>query len=460
MRKRRGILAVLAAVVLLLAGCAGQDVVEETEDNRILIDGVAYDPEATYLDLRGTGIDATHYEALRAALPGCEILWSVPFQGGWLDSDAKEVTVASLTAEDAAALDYLEELARVDASACEDYDQLLAFQQRRPDCAVEYCLHIGGAEYGLDTTALTLEGLTAEELEAWLPHLPQLADITLTGVQENVEELLDLMEAHPEINFYWDMDLLGVTVNCQDTEIDVSDIPVEDLDAFEAVVTRLPNVEKVVMCECGISNEEMDALNRRYENIKFVWTITIRNVKLRTDITYLMPYQYSLWPSTEEAQLFRYLTDLECLDLGHHNIANCDFVAYMPHMKYLILADTGITDLSPLEGLEELVYLEIFLTYVTDYSPLLTLPNLESLNLCYSYGQVDVIAQLTWVDYIRWITTDERRLSWSQQEFLRESLPDTLLELGTHQSSTGGQWRQQQNYFDMRDMLGMDYMRG
>lgn len=476
MRKKRGILTVLLAVLLLLAGCAGDAPVDS-----VTINGTEYALDTTQLDLRGvtgveveqivllnglesldlrdTGISTEEYDTLRAALPACDILWSVPFQDGYLDCDTREIAVTSLTAEDVERLDYLEGLSRVDGNACRDYDQLLALQQRR-GCEVDYTLEIGGQAYALDTRELTLEGLTSQELEQWLPHLPNLESITLTGIQENVEELLDMMETQPQIVFDWNMELLGVEVNSLAAEIDFSNISVEDLPGLESIVTRLPNVEKVVMCECGISNEEMDALNRRYEDIQFVWTITIRNVKLRTDITYLMPYQYDLWPSTEEAQLFRYLTELECLDLGHHNIANCDFVAYMPHMKYLLLGDTGITDLSPLEGLEELVYLEIFMTYVTDYTPLLSLPSLESLNLCYSYGQVDVVAQLTWVDYIRWITTDTHKLRWSEMEYLQESLPDTYLELGTHQSSTGGQWRLHQHYYDMRDMLGMHYMTG
>lgn len=42
---------------------------------------------------------------------------------------------------------------------------------------------------------------------------------------------------------------------------------------------------------------------------------------------------------------------------------------------------------------------------------------------------------------------------------VREALPNT--EFVTNQeSSTGGGWRTSQNYYDMRDMLGMHYMHG
>ena len=480
MKKRRGFLAVLlAGMLLLLCGCGG---VENEEESGILINGTAYAEDLDALDLRGTaqpeleqiakltglktldlrdtGITAEEYQTIQSALPECRILWSVPFQGGWLDSDTQSVTVTSLTAEDVEQLDHLEELTRVDAADCGDAEQLLALQQRRPECQVDYTLEIRGQRCGLDTAELTLEDLSAQELEQWLPHLKSLETITLTGIQEDPEALLDMMEANPQITFCWDMELLGVTVNSQTTEVDISGIIVEDLESLEKLVTRLPRLEQVVMCGCGISNEEMDALNRRYEDIKFVWTISLRGVEFRTDITYLMPYQYDLWLNDDCVMDLKYLTELECLDLGHHNIHTCEFAAYMPNMKYLLLGDTGVSDLTPLMELENLIYLEIFMTGVRDYTPLLSLENLECLNLCYTNGDLETVAQLTWVDYIRWINTEPKKLTMTQQNYLAECLPDTLLELGYSQSSTGGQWRKTQQYYDMRDILGMWYMTG
>lgn len=420
-------------------------------------------PELTALgalDLRDTGITPEDYESLKASLPDCAILWSVPFSSGAQDSDSRTVTMTQITDEDIRLLAYLPELESVNATGCGDHGRLLELQARYPDLEVSYNLTVRGKVLSRKTAALTFESMTAEELESLIPHFPQLTSVTLTGKQTDDDALFALMEKHPDITFSWDLDICGVSVNSLAEEVDLSGIQIRDLEGLEASVLRLPNLKKVVMCGCGISNEEMDALNRRHEDVQFVWAVTIRGVTLRTDITYLMPYQYNLWPTTEEIQDFRYFTELECLDLGHHHISNCDFVAYMPKLKYLLLGDTRISDITPLEGLEDLIYLEIFLTSVTDYTPLLSLKNLETLNLCYTKGQVEVIAQLTWVDYIRWITVDGVRLTKAEQEFLAESLPDTLLELGTHQSSTGGEWRKTQNYFDMRDILGMSYMTG
>ena len=301
------------------------------------------------------------------------------------------------------------------------------------------------------------------ELAEKLPLFPDLTRVELIGAQPDDDALFALMEAHPQVAISWELDICGVSVDPLATEVDISGVKVEDLEALEALeasVLRLPNLQKVIMCGCGISNEEMDALNRRHEDIQFVWSITVRGVTLRTDITELMPYKYNLWPNTREAQVFRYLTELECLDLGHHNIYNCDFVAYMPKLKYLLLGDTQISDLTPLENLTELIYLELFLTEVTDYTPLLDLKNLQDLNLCYTMGDPEVVAQLTWVKYIRWITAEWGIHTKEEKAMLQNALPDTMLEFGIGLSSTGGMWRKTQNYFDMRDILGMGYMTG
>mgnify|MGYP003294011934 CR=1 FL=1 len=424
------------------------------------VDNIAQLSELKELDIRDTGITANDFETLRAALPGCDILWSVPFQAGAVDSNSKMITLPVLTDGDLELVQYLPDLTKVDATGCQDYPQLLALRQRYPELELSYDVLIGGEYHSCDATTLTLGTVDPAELGELLPHFQDLTMVELTGPQPDDDALFALMEAYPQVAISWDLDICGVIVDPLATEVDISGAKVDDLAALEASVLRLPNLQKVIMCGCGISNEEMDALNRRHEDIQFVWSITVRGVTLRTDITELMPYKYNLWPTTSEAQVFRYLTELECLDLGHHNIYNCDFVAYMPKLKYLLLGDTQISDLTPLEGLTELIYLELFLTEVRDYTPLLNLKKLQDLNLCYTMGEPEVVAQLTWVKYIRWITAEWGVHTREEKEMLQKALPDTLLEFGIGLSSTGGMWRKTQNYFDMRDILGMGYMTG
>lgn len=414
----------------------------------------------TRLDLRGTGITTEEYDSLHQALPACRILWSVPFQGEYLDNTSQSLTLHTLSEDDVNLLDYLTGLTTVDATDCRDVEALYDLQQRHPDCRVDYSLTVRGVRCPLDSREVSLPTVDSQDMVLLCRHIPGLETLKLTEIQQNPAGLLDMMEAYPEITFLWDTELYGVTVNSQADFLDFSDATIDDPEALENLIIRLPNLTQVDMCRCGISNEDMDAMNRRHDSIKFVWEIDFGKAQYRTDITWFMPCQQDLWLTDSNCGLLNYFTDLECLDLGHHHLTTCSYVANMPKLRYLLLGDMFITDLTPLEGLENVVYLEIFMTYVTDYTPILTLKNLEVLNLSYTQGDPDVVAQMTWVDYIRWVNYEDRSISFARKEQLRQELPDTLLELEIATSSTGGMWRQTQHYFDMRDLVQMPYFVG
>ena len=264
--KKIGWFVLLACLPVLLWGCGADGLPEK---NQVEIAGVLYPVDAETLDLRGvqeldleclkaftqlraldlreTGIDGESYEALQAAMPGCSILWSVPFRDGYVSSDAETVTVTTLTDADLAALEYLDNLKRVDGTGCTDYGMLQALQSSHPQWQVDYTLQIDGQAYAPDAQCLTMARLDWEILAKWRPFFPNLNTVVLTGIQENGEELLDIMEANPDVVFNWNMDLLGVTVNSLAEEIDISGAQVEDLAALEAMVIRFPNVKKVVM---------------------------------------------------------------------------------------------------------------------------------------------------------------------------------------------------------------------
>ena len=80
------------------------------------------------LNLRNTGISFDQYEMLRAALPACEILWSVPFQGGYCDDTITELTLETLSESDIAILKYFPALTSVNADLCRDYDAIFSLK--------------------------------------------------------------------------------------------------------------------------------------------------------------------------------------------------------------------------------------------------------------------------------------------------------------------------------------------
>ena len=479
-------------------------------------------PNLEAVDLRDTELTTQQYEWLRRELPGCAVRWDVPFQGGRYSEDTEDLVVTSLSEADIAQLDYLPKLCRVDAPGCTDYPQLMALQEHRPDCRVCYQVSLAGELWDSDARALTLRDADGAELLERLCYLPGLEQVHLAGELPLREELEALMEAYPGIAFTWQvqlgegalaedtarLDLTGlrfdsvnaaaetlsyftalewvdmrgcglsdremmaladrfpdtdflwnltiadVTIPTDIAELDLSGREVGGVEGIETVLPYLYGLSKAVLCGCGIDSAEMAALSERYPEVRFVWSVELAGMLFRTDSTYFMPNKYGLKCTDENIYDLRYCVDMLCVDVGHmQDVTGCEWAAFMPKLKYLILADSGVKDIAPLEGLKNLVFLELFQSKVRDYSPLVTCTALEDLNLCYTYGDPEPIGQMTWLKRVWWSGW------WAGRAKLPKMLPDTQLEFDTV-SSTGAGWREGQNYYDMRDLVGMGYMKG
>ena len=468
------------------------------------------------LDLRDTGITPAEYEKIQKQLPGCQIQWLLPFQGNYLPLDTDALTLSQITEADMALLGYLPQLRTVDATACRDYEALRQLQDMYPNCQVRFQLDLDGILLDQDATAADLPNATGAAVTqalAFLPNLTQInaqgcreydtlmqlqqqypncqilysvriddqewpsdtaslsvasADdlaqalaylpaVTLVSVEtplEDAAQMLALKEMYPQIQFAYTFRLFGKTVSTQDTALDLSGISISGTDVLEAALPHFNNLEKVDMCGCGIADEDMAALNERHPDTLFVWEIYFGGKAVRTDATYFMPYQLRYKVTDKDADKLKYLTELLCLDLGHMEISRSDFLQHMTKMKYLLLADTLISDISGCANMPDLVYAEFFMSKVKDYSPLLECENLVDLNVCYTKPKDPLIfCQMPQLQNL-WFRGNYNKSIYNQ---LKEGLPNTRIAFD-YGTATDGGWRELQNYFDMRDLLGMHYM--
>lgn len=410
-------------------------------------------PNLQKLDLSNTGLTSQQYEELKALYPQCQILWTPVFQGVEYPEDTASLKAESLTQEDMDQLAYFPGLTEIDLTACRDYETVQLLMAAYPDLEVHYLVDVAGQMLKPDATEAAFADITDGELTTAVQLLPQLRSVRFMGELPSPELLALMLAEHPQIDFYWSVEIHGKCFDWDATEIDLCGIPMEDVSEVEEKARYLPLLQKVLMWDCGISNEDMEALNQRNDKVLFVWKVWLGNhVRVRTDIDNFICHNYNYFLSYEECDNLRYCTEIVALDLGHRDIWHCEFVAYMPKLKYLILGDTLVSDLTPLTGLENLVFLEIFLLDIDSYEPLLTLKNLEDLNIGFTHGDPEVIKQMTWLKRLWWTGN---KLSWAQQQELREALPDTEMCFNLGYSSTGGGWRKNQNYYDMRELLGM-----
>ena len=353
-KKSLTVLIIVLAVVLVVS-LAGAVITRSLYyKNHVFVGEDIYDKDVRSLDLRGAGISIDYFEELQKELPLCDIAWEVPFQGGFVDADTRELTITSLTQADMETMDYFQSLTAVNAEGCRDYDQLMALQQRRPDIAVRYRVSIGGSDYPQDTRELTVTGLTGEDVQL-LQYLPQLERLHLLEPAVPAEALQALGDG---VTVTCEKQVLGRTVTDDDTELDFTGISITDIGELERDLAYFPNLEKVIVSDCGLDNETLAAARDRVrEQYKLVWTVQCGK-----------------------------LTALEDLNLGN------------------------------------------------------------------TYGSMEPIVQMTWLKNLWWIGR-----SASFYAKLSEELPDTHKEFYA-KHTVGNGWRKLQNYYDMRDLLGMEYM--
>lgn len=473
--KSRKLILLIVLVLLALLGYWGYQQYQAYEARFVYLNEVRYektveeldlsgkllgDPEALKvftnlkkLDLRGNCMTLEEYKTVRGLFPDAQILWDIPFQGEYYPMDTQQLTVTTLGEEELDTLGYFEQLKSVDGTNCPNYPVLHRLRQEYPELEVTYTVPLLGMDYSYDTEELVLPGQEAAALQGVLPYFTDLKKLELTAPLAPKEEILPLMELKPDVQFCWDLELGGISVDESTETLDLTGIPMT-VEEMDAVLPYLLNLTYVDMTDCGISNEDMDALDMRYENIKIVWTVEIGWRKYKTDITTFMPARDGMTVYNSSLYNLRYCHDVYALDIGHMEVWDISFVSYMPHLKYLLLGDTRVYDLSPLEGLTELVYLELFMTNVSSCDALLTLTALEDLNVSYTYCDAEVLSKMTWLKNLWW--AKPTTLAWS---ILPEALKETHLEFN-NKSSTGNGWRELPNYFAQRDAFGLGYMTG
>lgn len=406
--------------------------------------------------------DCRDYDALiylQQNKPECQVLYYVDLGNDRCDSLSSTVTATDVTAVQLeAALPYLPHLERLGLSGkLPEIEELLKIRADFPHVKLLCTLNLWGLELHTDYRTLDFTGtaVSLQELSNILPLFPDVKEVILTGTPLTSLEYQTLTSENPGILFRCDIELNGTVYSADATEIDISGMQIS-AEETEALFPLFPKLEKLIMSDCGIDDETMDALNRKYPDIQIVWTVMVGHVPVRTDSVIFYPAainQFKL-PSNEELQKLRYCTELVAVDIGHSEATDCNWLAYTPHVKYLILADTSISDISPVANLKELVYLEVFNTDITDYSPLLSCTKLQDLNIGDTFGDPEPLAQMTWLHNLQWHPIKDHPVLGPKAQELTEQLPDTNITLKTRRKNIGGPWRFLVNYYLFRELLG------
>lgn len=332
--------------------------------------------------------------------PDVELRYTVQLPDGTqAPNDTEGLDLSSFSPEQRMkAVELLPYLPRLSLLRLGDTDPALLRRVRElcPGLLCQGSLSLGGRRLELGSESLSLPDITGEELlrlNELMPLLPELKRIDLGDQGENsgldTGALAVLLQANPELEVNCRFSVYGHSLSLNDREIDLENQPIEDEGAaLEAVLPCMRNLERLILEDTGLTDEQLGRLQERYPRVTVVWRITFGPLGLysvRTDATKILASKPSVGGmlSPDTVQNLRYCTKVRYLDLGHNvELTDISFLRYMPELEVLILTMDECTDASPLEACPKLEFLELQATCVRDLRPLSGLKNLRHLNIC------------------------------------------------------------------------------
>lgn len=449
--------------------------------------------------------DYPQLAALTARRPEVTVEYTVTIDGREYPQDTAVVSISGITEEEINLLTYLPELTAVTAVGCRTPEQMTRLRDFCQEKGLSFALRFGTKTYPDTVEELDVTGVTDGELEL-LQLLPELKTLHLKNPEADPETVAQLRSTYPKADISWEVEIAGVSFPDDTKEVDLSaalessaaqtttataagtqtavgaqtttktqtttgtatgtqstketqstaPAVTLNLEDLEKKMSYLSDAKQVFLGKCGLDNEELAALRERVrDSYKLVWTVQLgKKLTARTDDTTFMPVrEHVYYFLDEDAYNLRYCEDMLCVDVGHMGLTNIDFVKGMPHLQILILAHNGqLQDISPISSCKELIFLELDWSAVKDFTPLVGCTSLEDLNIGLTYPSVEPLMQMTWLKNL-WMVDRGGAYQLSQ------ALPDTKI-VASADATVGAGWRNLPNYYKMRDMLGMEYMRG
>ena len=411
--------------------------------------------------------------ALRESRPELDVTWQVNLSGKDYPQDARELLVddpATTVAQLEEALRYLPGVETVKAPVNTwseaEKDALTAAW---PHVTFQWPVTFRGVVYDendkmMDLSGTAITSAEVDELVKISPSLSGVEQIDLSGSGVSLEDAKRLKAAIPGADLLFDFELYGVPINSMDTFIDFSNIEMQSTDAVEGIIPLMPKLEKIDMSFCGLDNETLDAFNKRYDDVRVVWTLRISYWAIRTDDkAFRASSRYYGYFTDETLQWLRYCEDMICLDMGHRNYKDLSFLYGMPQLEYLVILYWQATDLTPIGSLKNLKWLEMNRESATSIAALKTCTGLRDLNITFmplasTEDTYETILAMPWLERV-WFS--RAQLTQEQERKLCEANPNLMLHaVYEWPQSNENPWRFDQDYYDMRDLLGMFYMDG
>ena len=172
----------------------------------------------------------------------------LPLSSGPVDRDVKELTLASVTAEDLDLIRELPDLTLLDGRACEDGSLLRAFSETVA-YPVLWSVALGDVRVDGDATELVVPPsvTTAAEVLAVLADLPQVGSVDLRESGLDNEEVVALKGALPELSVQYSVTVQGMRDDPDMKVLELDASMISDWDALAQEIGLLRSLEQIVV---------------------------------------------------------------------------------------------------------------------------------------------------------------------------------------------------------------------
>ena len=377
----------------------------------------------------------------------------VQFAAGEIAPDTTELSIV-LQSGETELLAKLPQLQSADFSGSVCLDEIIAWAAANPQVQVKYTVPLAnGTVLEPQAESADLSQFSGEQIRAsvdMLKFLPELRSLEL-GVERpglDWEDIGLLQETFPDVKLKYVFNLYGLDVELENTQINLSHVPVEDGGAaVKEAMAHMPNLVYLDMDSCGVSNQDMAAIRDAYPDVKVVWRIWFGEwdvYSVRTDVERILASKPTvggeIYPGNCEA--LQYCTEVKYLDLGHNeNMSDISFMSTMTKLEVAVLAMASWSDASPLANCKNLEYLEIQTTNCTDLSPLAELENLKHLNVAYIPDLEDISPLYGMTSLERLWIGCMNNVPYEQVQEMQASAPNCEINTGVYEDPTGGRWR-------------------
>ena len=434
----------LLIVMLTVCGCTKAEVpdpnLEVLEYALVAEDAAALEELEAYvnlqtLDLRGSDC----YEAIEsyiASHPQVHVTYDVEVAGTRYAPDVEQLKLEDGSFETEELLSVLKHLPKLTSLELPKtglaLEQLQSITEAFPNLKVTYTVELLGQEVAPDLEEIDLSGITPAEVdENLLEKLRLLSGLTRVRLM-NAEgtsnfapvDVKNLMDVLPGVAMDYSFELFGQTVTTADERVEFIKVEIgnEGIPEIRAALDILPNCTYFLMDRCDVDDEVMAQLRGDYPNTNVVWRVYFGSrYHALTDVEMINANSVS----TKSAQQLRYFPNIKYLDLGHsEQLDSIEFVRDLPKLERLIIVDSRVVDLTPLEACPNLEYLEIvFCLRIEDLSPLAKCTKLKGLNMSANYRITD-LSPLYGLEHMERLHVGNSGITQEEYEEACEAMPN------------------------------------